>query len=83
TLVFENQTSQYHTARVNGIRYSLRPGISEIRIRRGPTNVELIGFESPKRWNTWRWTGRNYELRILIKERPRVWHEPWITFASH
>ena len=73
TLIMQNDTGVTQVATINGTRYQVPPGRSELRVPRAILEVYLPGHEQPKLWgmSNWRWSGQRYEMLIEIKPKPR------------
>ena len=73
TLILQNDTGVTQVATINGIRYQVPPGRSELPVPRAILEVYLPWYEQPKLWgmSNWRWTGQRYEMLIEIKPKAR------------
>ena len=73
TLLLQNETGVTQVATINGTRYQVSPGRSELPVPRAILEVYLPGHEQPKLWgmSNWRWSGQRYEMLIEIKPKPR------------
>jgi len=73
TLILQNDTGVTQVAAINGGRYQVLPGRSELPVPRAILEVYLPSYEQPKLWgmSNWRWTGQRYEMLIEMKPKPR------------
>jgi len=80
TLILQNDTGVSQVATINGRRYQVPPGRSELPVPRAVLEVYLPWYEQPKLWgmSNWRWTGQRYEMVIAIKPKARgAFNWPW------
>lgn len=54
---------------VNGLRFYVSPGQTEMWVPYAPVEAYVPAYEFPKQLGMgyWRWTGRNYEMRLCIR----------------
>jgi hypothetical protein len=70
-LVIVNWTGTHQSFSVNGVRHYLAPGQWELMVPYRPVEAYLPGREVPKLFgmSMWRWTGKDYEIRVEIKNQ--------------
>lgn len=69
--VIRNWTGVTRCVSVNGLRFNVHPGWTEIKVPHALVEAYLPGFEAPKLlgMSNWRWTGQDYEMRLDIRSR--------------
>ena len=80
-LIIENKMGQKQDVVVNGVRYNIEPGWSELWVSRGIIYANLPDYEPIKRFTlrNWAWNGHNYEMKLVIQNqslRPANWQYP-------
>jgi hypothetical protein len=76
-----NQMGEKEDVVVNGVRYSIGPGESDLWISRGVVYAHVPESEPIHKFppRNWTWNGRNYEMKLIIQNkslRPANWQYP-------
>jgi hypothetical protein len=68
-VVLQNWTGNRQYVSVNGLRFWVEPGYTEVWVGYSPAEVYIPGVEQPKLFgmSMWRWNGREYEMRIDLR----------------
>ncbi len=67
--IIRNWTGVNQYVSVNGLRYFVSPGRTEIMVPHTTVEAYLPGFEGPKLFgmSNWQWTGQNHEMFFDIR----------------